>query len=174
MREIGERRSLAQELGDREEARLVGDVPVAQQALRRPDRHRAADDDDRRRIEPGDVGQDRLDGTDVGVAVVVDRRPDADQDDLGRRLRSVVEDRQVARGQGRVECLLDALLGERNAALAQRGETVAVRLDQFDPVAHPGQADGADETDIAGPDDGDGAPGGITFLHRAEVNRRRA
>ena len=96
MCEIGERRPLAQELGDREEARLVGDVAVAQQALRGPDRHRAADDDDRRRIEPGDVGQDRLDGTDVGVPVVVDRRPDADEDDLGRRLRGVIEDGQRA------------------------------------------------------------------------------
>ena len=86
----------------------------------------------------------------------------------------MVEDAQVARCEGGVERVLDAFLGERDAALAQRGESLRVGLDQLDTVAHPGQADGADETDVPGPDDGDGAPGGVRFRHRAEGNRRRA
>ena len=77
--EVGQRGSLAQELGDGEEPREVADMPVAQQPLRRPDRHRAPDDHDRASLEAGDLGQDGLHGADVGVPAVVDRRPDADQ-----------------------------------------------------------------------------------------------
>ena len=73
-----------------------------------------------------------------------------------------------------LERLLDALLGERDAAQAQCGESIAVGLDQFDAMAHPRQADGADETDVPGPDDGDRAPRGVTFRHRANGSRSRA
>ena len=112
--------------------RDVANMPVAQQPLRRPDRHRAPDDHHRAPLEPCDLGQDRLDGADVGVAAVVDRRPDADQHDLGGRLRDVVEDRQVAGGERRAERLLDTALGERDAALAEGGEAGRVGLDQLD------------------------------------------
>ena len=87
----------------------------------------------------------------------------------------MVEDRQVARGERRAERLLDTALRERDATLAEGGETVRVGLDQLDRMALGGQADGADEADVAGTDDGDGSPGGgVMFRHRADSNRSRA
>jgi len=63
-------------------------------------------------------------------------------------------------------------LERRLRSLSQRLEEVE---DQLDRVALGGQADGADEADIAGADDGDGSPGGgVMFKHRADSNRSRA
>ena len=70
-----------------------------------------------------------------------------------RRSRRV--DRQPAGRDGRVERLLEARLVDRDAAGAKHAEPCRPGLDEADGVAEPGQADRADETDVAGADDGD-------------------
>ena len=154
--EVAQRGSLGEELGDREEARHVGDVAIAQESLAGSDRGRAPDDRDRPRLKRPDLGQDRLDGAHVGVASVVDRRADTDDDDLRGRAGGAVEDPQCTRRERRAERLLDARLAERDPAVPQLDQSRRVGLDQLDRVSQPREPDGTDQADIPGPDDRDG------------------
>ena len=54
-----------------------------------------------------------------------------------------------------VEPLLEAVLVDRDPTGPERREPGGAGLDEMDPVAEPGEPDGADETDIAGADDGE-------------------
>ena len=80
----------------------------------------------------------RTDSTalDIGVAAIVDRRADADEDDLRGRARGPIEDGDVARREHGLERLLHAGLVERDAAVAQLDEALRVGLDELDRVAH--------------------------------------
>ena len=168
--EVGHRRALAQELRDREETRLVGDLPVAKEALAGPDRHRAADDGDGGRPAGVEVGEDGLHRPHVRVALVVDRRANADQDDLRRDVRRPLEDRERARRDRLGQRFRDAPFGERDATVPERGQAFRIGLDELDGVTHPGEADGTDETHVSGAHDGDGSTrGGVRFWHLPTV-----
>ena len=71
--------------------------------------------------------------------------------------RRVVQDREGARGEGGAQRLLDPELSERHASVraVRRGGRGSVSTSSIRwPIR--GQADGADEADIPGPDDRDG------------------
>jgi hypothetical protein len=93
------------------------------------------------------------------MAPVVDRGPDADEDDVRGDARGAIEDGQVARCESVREGILDTGLTERDVAVAELDESVGICLDELDRVTHPGQADGADKAHITGSDDGDGSVG---------------
>src|SRR6476469_9251613 len=106
-------------------------MPVAEETLAGPDGRRAADDRDGLRLECTDLGQDRLDRADIGVAAIVDRRAHADEDDLRGRARGPIEDADVARRDHGLECRLQPGLVERDAPVAQLDESLWVRLDEL-------------------------------------------
>ena len=89
---------------------------------------------------------------------------------------SVTSRRPVATAA--VEPLLEAVLVDRDATGPERREPGGAGLDEVDPVAEPGEPDGADETDVAGADDGErtfrGGHRGRAYQSSADAGRRWA
>ena len=79
--------ALAQELGRGEEARRIDDRALAEQTLARADGQGAANDDDRTNLASAQLGEDPIHRACVRATILVDGRPDADQDDAGGRAR---------------------------------------------------------------------------------------
>ena len=90
----------------------------------------------------------------IGLAEIVDRRPDTDHDEPERRIVVLADDPDpavlAAVGEGR----LKAGLMDRDPAGLKCGESLWRRFDEGDVVPDGGHADRRDEPDIAAADDG--------------------
>ncbi len=88
---------------------------------------------------------------------------------------TVSRDVETAGGDGGLEPLLEAVLVDRDVTGPERGEPGGAGLDDVDAVAEPGEPDGADETDIAGADDGErtfrGGHRGRAYQSSADAGR---
>ena len=122
----------------------------------------------------GDRGERAVQLAEVAPAVVADRGPDAHQDDP-RVGRHGIRDVETAVGDGGLEPLLETVLVDRDVTGPERGEPGGAGLDDVDAVAEPGEPDGADETDIAGADDGErtfrGGHRGRAYQSSADAGR---
>ncbi len=160
--EIIDRRTLAQELGVRDDVELsVGprraDDPL--DLVAGADRHRRLGDDDGIAVE---AGGDRLGGGvdmgEIGVAVAAAaRRSDRDEDG-GRVLHRALE----VGGKGQPFALrvagdqrIEARLVDRDFAAAQPCDLALVAVDTDDGKAEFGEAGGADEADVTGTNQND-------------------
>src|SRR5207342_3483968 len=118
---------------------------------------RAPDDEDVVRPEPvADRLERAVELGQVARAVVIDGGSDAHEQDR-RAFADVARDLETAGGDGHVERLLEPGLVDGDPTGPEHAEACRPGLDEANGVAEAGQADRADEADIAGADDGERA-----------------
>ena len=147
--------AFAEELGVRDDSHIV----TLQDALnhsRRTDRHGRLVHDDRPRLQHwADFSGGLFDVRQVSAAIVILRRRDAQEHDVGydRRLRSADDKPQVARCDGGVNDLGQSRFDDWDLARRQTGDLVSVDIGTHHLKSEVGKTRSSRQPDVSGAHD---------------------
>ena len=161
LEEVLHRRSLAQELGVRDDLHVRA-IEHPLDDPRRADRHRGLVDDDALVGQLlGDLPRGLLDVREIGAAVLALGRRHAQERDVAvaHGVGRADHEAQAPRPQALLDEPVEAVLDDRDLATGQPSDLVRVDVGARDLVAEMGEAGSGRQPDVARADDGDARHG---------------